>query len=745
MMSSLTSDELDIIRWFKDELQCQICNNLLSNPKSLNCFHLFCLECIEKKVSDLELSRDDPSQKLSLCCPSCNTVTLVDGSESLSKLTTKSSVTRLLESLHSLGLINQYSLSERLSGSEDNFGQFSMTASSGITSIDSIDLPSFVTSVGSQSSIYSRGKSLDNLLASSLPDHGDPLISAATSCDSIRSLRSSGFQCKSPVVPNQIQIRQTSHDSDNASLAISSEGNTVTTKSSAAEDVTSGGKSSGRVLSDSDSKTEPMNMNINVERRCSVHSALLLTVYCLTCKMAICQRCKEEGHHEHETDDLQAQADLLRCKLITMIRAATEGLRTVGKAQKTLGSQRIFDINSLANQLNLMEDQIKANAQAMIAQIEKDTDLLLDQVTRLRRASNIDVLKNLEKEMRTGRHIAKVVKHQGDGVDVVNTSRAICKKMKKASAICASGGAIDRIGDLSVRFSSNKSTELVVGRLQENTEWKLFRQLLIPLDKRGCMQGMVSLRDGRLAVGYETGGIDIFTTMGKQDGPLSRILEEVKLVDLAPTLDGTIIVYPMFGEITEVTPDGKERLAKFAAPSSVEHVSMSASIDGRIFLGYAEHGEIHQFQQSGGNPLKSISMDDCRPQQIDVTTSGKVVMKDKTGVKVLDLTTNATTEIFKAGRGQFAYSTCDVNEHVYVANVSALGHESKASIDKYTLDGTFLETVSRDCRMARNKSGAHWLRLTSLSPFKLAVCDGSFISIYQRQPSIFELANDLGL
>eukprot|EP00057_Strongylocentrotus_purpuratus_P001136 XP_001194526.1 PREDICTED: uncharacterized protein LOC756318 [Strongylocentrotus purpuratus] len=514
-MSSLTSEELDVARWFKDELQCNICKNLLSNPRSLNCFHLFCLECLEKQVYNLEQNCDEACR--SLRCPSCDGGTAVDSLESLSRLKTDVSVKRLLESLQGLGLIGHDGLSEKSFGSGVGLGH-SLITSSDVTSIDSVEFPSFVTSVGSESSM-SLSMMLSGDLTASLPrgdddivcDHGVTSISGDSKSDSIGSLRSSGFQRKSPIAPNQIQLRPDSYDSDNLSLAISSERNTATTKSTTGNDMFSMGTSSGHQRSDDGSENEPAN--IKMERRCPMHLQYLLTIYCLPCKLAICQGCKEEEHHGHETDDLPAEADRLRCELITMIKDATEGIRTVGKAQKILRSQRIFDIHSLANQLNLLEEQIKANAQDMIAQIEKNKDMLLDEVKRLRQASNVKVLNTLEEDMSTGRRIATVVKHHGDAVDVVNTSRAVCKKMKKATGICASGGAIDRIRELSVRFSGNRATDLAVGQLQENTEWKLSHQLPIPFDKRGCMQGMVSLRDGRLAVGYETGGIDIFSTM----------------------------------------------------------------------------------------------------------------------------------------------------------------------------------------------------------------------------------------
>ena len=58
------------LRKLEDYLTCSICSDFYTEPKLLQCFHVFCKQCLERLVLS------DP-QELSLQCPSCCVITLL--------------------------------------------------------------------------------------------------------------------------------------------------------------------------------------------------------------------------------------------------------------------------------------------------------------------------------------------------------------------------------------------------------------------------------------------------------------------------------------------------------------------------------------------------------------------------------------------------------------------------------------------------------------------------------------------
>ena len=54
----------------EDQLTCAICLDTFKDPKMLNCFHVFCKDCLQRLVVT------DKQGQFSLCCPTCRQSTL---------------------------------------------------------------------------------------------------------------------------------------------------------------------------------------------------------------------------------------------------------------------------------------------------------------------------------------------------------------------------------------------------------------------------------------------------------------------------------------------------------------------------------------------------------------------------------------------------------------------------------------------------------------------------------------------
>ena len=75
----------------EDQLTCAICLDAFKDPKMLNCFHVFCKDCL------LRLVVQDRQGQLSLCCPTCRRSTLLPPTTSVSGLQSAFHIHHLFE------------------------------------------------------------------------------------------------------------------------------------------------------------------------------------------------------------------------------------------------------------------------------------------------------------------------------------------------------------------------------------------------------------------------------------------------------------------------------------------------------------------------------------------------------------------------------------------------------------------------------------------------------------------------
>ncbi|XP_072030860.1 tripartite motif-containing protein 3-like [Amphiura filiformis] len=66
-MATASDNPADFIEVMEDDLSCNICYNLLRQPKDLDCPHVFCLQCLQKWVK----------KGKTVECPECRHITIV--------------------------------------------------------------------------------------------------------------------------------------------------------------------------------------------------------------------------------------------------------------------------------------------------------------------------------------------------------------------------------------------------------------------------------------------------------------------------------------------------------------------------------------------------------------------------------------------------------------------------------------------------------------------------------------------
>ena len=79
------------LRKLEDQLTCAICLDTFKNPKLLQCFHVFCKDCLERLVVQ------DQQSQLSLRCPTCRRSTLLPPASTVSDLQPAFHIHHLIE------------------------------------------------------------------------------------------------------------------------------------------------------------------------------------------------------------------------------------------------------------------------------------------------------------------------------------------------------------------------------------------------------------------------------------------------------------------------------------------------------------------------------------------------------------------------------------------------------------------------------------------------------------------------
>ena len=84
----------DFQRSLKEKIKCKICNQQITNPRTLQCDHSFCKECLEDKII---FSKNAVNKIL---CPVCKSDHLLQDGETVSDLKPKDHIIQVLKLLN---------------------------------------------------------------------------------------------------------------------------------------------------------------------------------------------------------------------------------------------------------------------------------------------------------------------------------------------------------------------------------------------------------------------------------------------------------------------------------------------------------------------------------------------------------------------------------------------------------------------------------------------------------------------
>ena len=170
---------------------------------------------------------------------------------------------------------------------------------------------------------------------------------------------------------------------------------------------------------------------------------------------------------------------------------------------------------------------------------------------------------------------------------------------------------------------------------QRKTQWELERVNTYPLSGSQPWD-LHPTRDGGMYVGYYGGGLEMFTV----DGPVKKILEDVKVKQIVTLSDGRYIIRGDQGTDTTLTmysTDWKREPVTFHTPySPIFTGGLCVDNHDNVYVG--ENGvKIAVFRPEGGAPIKEIPTLGLNPWYIrHMNHSNLLVVTDGCTVGVID-------------------------------------------------------------------------------------------------------------
>ena len=460
---------------------------------------------------------------------------------------------------------------------------------------------------------------------------------------------------------------------------------------------------------------------------CAAHNSEQVAFFCRDCLKTTCSQCLEVIHNGHDVIPLKAHQRGLAKRL----REMKENMSKIGIRLNVLDgkSKKICPVSTeLKESINKrMNDSMQA--------LENEHMKLMQEVERIESACKGDVWTLMsDKLTKCSSMLGKEDSADGYYDNITEFEKAMEAVTLLQDAV-SDEGVLTCLDNLEVKFVP--TPEISLGHIEEPTGWRLVKKIDLPKPRAGRLHACIALGGSRVAVGYGLNiGVEI---IGYEEMKNVQLLKNVDVRDLSKLSDEKIIVNDKKGglNIYSVNKNGDRSNVDFVTSETNKHTYISVDSHYNIYLATAEDKVIEVFDQSGGVPFKTIKTE-LQPWIISVMKTGHIIVtQTKTGIKVAAQVIDTAGKVVRVLPGidnYTPYSTCDENDNIYIA----LKHKDSGSvmITKYSPYGEKLETITQG---VPTTTARRWIRMSCISPTKLALCDLSYVHIFQRRPALSQI------
>ncbi|XP_030845783.1 E3 ubiquitin-protein ligase TRIM38-like [Strongylocentrotus purpuratus] len=266
---------------------------------------------------------------------------------------------------------------------------------------------------------------------------------------------------------------------------------------------------------------------------------------------------------------------------------------------------------------------------------------------------------------------------------------------------------------------SNRSDQLNIGEVRVV---KCVSVCDVELSKKGNMNDMAATRDGRMAVGYHTGGIDIFSA----DGQLQKtVLKDVGIRRVGYLSDGRYVVLNSSNVIILYTEESEKLDVRFDNLSEDGgETSLTVDSNDLIYVGYSNLTKIQVYSSAGGKAIREIPCNGYIPGQITIYNDLLILVYGRT-VTIIGKDGNVKHKVNNSTAS--AYVAVTQKKSILIAWVKH--YDGLVSIDEYTNELKYIQTLISDHKIEKTKT--NWFFLRELRSGEIAFCTPDRLDIFK--------------
>ena len=457
----------------------------------------------------------------------------------------------------------------------------------------------------------------------------------------------------------------------------------------------------------------------------------------LTCGHTFCKRCLE---HIYRTE-FGRQLPCPVCRQVTpvpegdtsklptniTVKSLAEGLKT----QRDLEQKAEIKIKKLiehADNVNQQKQKVKEAISACRGEVHKAHDEAVMAVAKLAERKNALLREFDNHESALLDKLDELVQKDIELVSRVSNARGLMGMHDTLNDLlktddCNLSEAISITRRAKMLHFSRKLVDVDLGEVMM---WK--EKICVELSKNTIASALTA--DGRMAVGYHEGGIDIFSA----DGELQQtVLKTIKISRVVFLSDGRCVVRDTSYGMSLYTPEWEKLDVRFDGLEGGG--GLAVDCDDLIYVDYWITNKIRVFTPSGGKAIREISCGGYKPHQISVMEPSKMlVVRTQVGdIRILDQQGKEVHSIAKESDTNALYATVCKDGTILIA---AMKHgrdrvSCHVSVKQYTSELTYVKTIITD----NAAETVWWCNLREFPSGELVLCSENRLHIFHKTVS----------
>nr|XP_054762191.1 tripartite motif-containing protein 2-like [Lytechinus pictus] len=467
-------------------------------------------------------------------------------------------------------------------------------------------------------------------------------------------------------------------------------------------------------------------------RKCRKHPKEDEDYFCSTCRRFTCSRCgvmehKDEGHqvvegavyedkHMKSIEDLKSKVDKKRSCFQKYIYLIDEQWKSAAHAKKRCTKDIKKACDEAVRQLIDKRESLQREVKETTEGVEKELESM--KTTAQKHINHLTIIADM---------VTNRTKIPLD-TDTLAVHDTLCEDLREV---------LDQ-DDLDYEQPSKSSkkgkrvfkrnignNELGLGKIVNNVvlpSYNIDNVKNVALPAKNSMNAMVGTPDGRMAVGYGTGGISIFSADGKLQ---QTVQKDVYVRGLGFVSNGQCVVIDVLNHITLYTPEYTKVNVMFKTLSLDEGGIPNLIVDGddQIYVSYRKVNKILVFSTAGGQAIRDIPCNGYVPNQITIY-HGSLITASWDAIRLIDKQGAVQHELKKPG--SLLHAAVSQGGTILIAKVKH--DEGLVSIDEYTYELRHIRNLVNDYKI--EKPGIYWYYLQQYRSGEIAFCTPDRLYIF---------------